>query len=158
MSWKHGIQSSRRTDSLIGLIGLFALLAIGVALQKQPSAAETAPAVAGGGQDAAAVRREHRAIDQAREAIAAPAKSAPAKKTDEEIAAWVISSVIAYDHSCETLPEVIMRRIYSGLDVVPLAIFTAATEEAGKTYHQIGRVNYCKITKPLITKILARAP
>lgn len=32
MSWKHGIQTSKRTDSLIGLTGLFGLLALGTCL------------------------------------------------------------------------------------------------------------------------------
>lgn len=43
MSWKHGIQTSKRTDSLIGLIGFATLLALFAALQKQPAAEAAAP-------------------------------------------------------------------------------------------------------------------
>jgi hypothetical protein len=43
MNWKSGIQTSKRTDSLIGLVGLFGLLALGTWLAANSPAA-TAPA------------------------------------------------------------------------------------------------------------------
>jgi hypothetical protein len=44
MTWRHGIQTSKRTDSLIGSVGLFGLLALGTWLAANSPSAATTPA------------------------------------------------------------------------------------------------------------------